>query len=240
MLAVVTSTWPLLILAAVIGYLLGSVNWAIIVTRLFSNKDIREEGSGNAGATNVLRAHGKRAAALTAVGDVAKSMLAAFLGGWLPLFLLSVIPVWEAALPGDFSAEYLRFMGGYIGGFFSIIGHVFPAFYGFRGGKGVLTTLGMFLVVDWRVALICLGIFIIIVACCRLVSLGSVLAIGFGPILVPVFGILVDHSTPPAVVYGTAFACLVEMVIVLKHKENLKRIAAGTERRLGEKAEGSK
>ena len=229
MMTVFLTRWPALLAAAVVGYLLGSINWAIIVTRAFANKDIRDEGSGNAGATNVLRAHGRKAAAFTALGDVLKSVLAALCGGWLALY----IPLDGAAVDTD----VLHLMGGYIGGFSCIIGHVFPVFYGFRGGKGVLTTLGMFLVLDWRVALLCLGIFIVIVACCRMVSLGSVLAIGCGTPLTFFFGLVADKTPLEQVIFCAIFALLVEVVIVWKHKDNLKRIAAGTERRLGEKTE---
>ncbi len=230
MMTVFLTRWPALLAAAVVGYLLGSVNWAIIVTRAFSNKDIREEGSGNAGATNVLRAHGGKAAAFTALGDVCKSVLAVLFGGWLALYI-------PQAVGGTMDASAVRLLGGYIGGFCGIIGHVFPVFYGFRGGKGVLATLGMFLVLDWRVALLCLGIFAVIVACCRMVSLGSVLAIGCGAPLLLFFGLVTDNAPLEQVLFCVVFALLVESVIVIKHKENLKRIVAGTERRLGEKTE---
>ena len=225
--AFLANSWAALLLTVVGGYLLGSVNWAIIVTRFFSRKDIREEGSGNAGATNVLRAHGKLPAALTAAGDVGKSVLAALFGAFLLTHLHLGQPAYE---------DSLWLIGGYFGGFAGIIGHVLPVFYGFRGGKGVLTTLGMFLVVDWRVALTCLGIFIIIVAVCRMVSLGSVLAIGFGAPLLVVTGRLLDGLSWPQVIFTVIFAVLVETVIVIKHKDNIKRIAAGTERKLGQKS----
>ncbi len=222
--------WWVLLLAMVAGYLLGSVNWAIIVTHSFSRKDIRNEGSGNAGATNVLRSQGVVPAILTSLGDVAKSALAALAGGWL-LGVLGT-PVLDTWL----TVDAVRMIGGYVGGLCGIIGHARPIFYNFRGGKGVLSTLGMFLVLNWRVALICLGIFIVIVVISRMVSLGSVLAIGFGPILVPVFTALVDKKPAPWVIFCTIFACIVEGIIVFKHKENIKRIAAGTERKIGEKA----
>ena len=218
-----------LLLVILGGYLLGSINWAIIVTRAFSRKDIREEGSGNAGATNVLRAHGKIPALLTTAGDIVKSVLAALLGGWLLTHLhLAGTPATETAV--------LWLVGGYFGGFACIVGHVLPVFYGFRGGKGVLTTLGMFLVVDWRVALTCLGIFIVIVAISRMVSLGSVLAIGCGAPLLVVTGRILDGRSWAEVLFTVVFAILVEVIIVVKHKENIKRILAGTERRLGEKS----
>ncbi len=234
MIAFLSNSWLALLLAVVAGYLLGSVNWAIIVTRAFSRKDIREEGSGNAGATNVLRAHGKLPALLTTVGDILKSVLAALLGGWLLTHLHLTLP--DAAMLPDWAGNNLWLIGGYFGGFAGILGHVLPVFYGFRGGKGVLTTLGMFLVLDWRVALTCLGIFIVIVAITRMVSLGSVLAIGCGAPLLLVLGLWVDHRALPMIMFTVIFAVLVETVIVLKHKENIKRIIAGTERKLGEKS----
>lgn len=224
--AFLSNSWLALLLAMVAGYLLGSINWAIIVTAFFSRKDIREEGSGNAGATNVLRAHGKLPAALTAVGDIAKSVLSALLGGWLLTHLHMGEPVWTDAL---------WLIGGYFGGFASIIGHVLPVFYGFRGGKGVLTTLGMFLVLDTRVALTCLAVFIIIVAISRMVSLGSVLAIGCGAPLLLAVGLWIDRLPWPVVLFTVVFGVLVEIIIVVKHKDNIKRIAAGTERKLGQK-----
>ena len=225
--AFLANSWLSLLLTVVCGYLLGSVNWAIIVTRFFSRKDIREEGSGNAGATNVLRAHGKLPAALTAVGDIVKAVLSALLGGFLLTNLHLAQPVWE---------DSLWLVGGYFGGLFSIVGHVLPLFYGFRGGKGVLTTLGMFLVVDYRVALTCLGVFIVIVAITRMVSLGSILAIGCGMPLLLVTGFLLDGLLWQQVVFTVVFAVVVETIIVIKHKDNIKRIATGTERKLGQKS----
>lgn len=225
------NSWLALLLAAAVGYLLGSVNWAIIVTHAFSRKDIRNEGSGNAGATNVLRSQGAVPALLTSLGDVAKSALAVLAGGWL----LGALHLGDPTACG-LSLAAMRMIGGYVGGLCGIIGHARPIFYNFRGGKGVLSTLGMFLVLDYRVALICLGIFIVIVLISRMVSLGSVLAIGFGPVLIPLFTALVDKKPTPWVIFCTVCACIVEGIIIFKHKENLKRIAAGTERKIGEKA----
>ncbi len=169
--------WPAVLVAVVGGYLLGSINWAIILTRLIFHKDIREEGSGNAGATNMLRNHGALAAVLTTVGDLSKSMIAVLMGGWL----MATLSVGDVGHLPAWLQENRFLIGGYIGGISCLLGHDFPLFYGFRGGKGVLSTLGMFLVLDWRVAVICLGIFLVIVAISRMVSLGSVLAISVGP-----------------------------------------------------------
>lgn len=228
MVAFFTDSWAALLIAAVIGYLLGSINWAILITRWFAHKDIRSFGSGNAGATNVLRSQGTVPAVLTTVGDLAKSVFAAWFGGWL----LTQFHLAEAA----FDTQTLTLIGRYVAGLCCIIGHVLPIFYRFRGGKGVLTTLGMFLVADWRVALMCLTLFIAIVAVSRLVSLGSVIAIGYGPLLVVVLHMWVDKMSLPTVVFTTVMTVAVATIIIVKHADNIKRLAAGKERRIGERA----
>lgn len=230
MLFFLQNSWLALLLTAVCGYLLGSINWAIIVTRGIFRKDIREEGSGNAGATNVLRNHGRGPAILTTIGDIGKSMVAVLVGGWL----VANLQLGDPQLSGyrDWIQQNLTLIGGYVGGFFCLLGHDFPIFYGFRGGKGVLTTLGMFLLLDWRVALTSLGIFIVIVAISRMVSLGSILAIGCGVVMVFVCNWATD---PTAAVFCTVMAALVELLIVWQHRSNIRRIANGTESRLGQK-----
>lgn len=230
MLFLFQNSWLALLLTAVGGYLLGSINWAIIITRYIFRKDIREEGSGNAGATNVLRNHGRGPAILTTIGDIGKSMVAVLVGGWLVSHLqLGGASVAEQS---TWIQQNLTLIGGYVGGFFCLLGHDFPVFYGFRGGKGVLTTLGMFLLLDWRVALTCLGIFIAIVAVCRMVSLGSILAIGCG---MPLLMLLNWQTDPVKAVFCTVMAALVELLIVWQHRANIRRIANGTENRLGQK-----
>lgn len=220
------SSWLALLITAVGGYLLGSINWAIIITRTIFRKDIRTEGSGNAGATNVLRNHGRGPAILTTIGDIAKSMLAVVIGSWLLANLQLDAPAGSSL----WMQENLALIGGYIGGFFCLLGHDFPVFYGFRGGKGVLSTLGMFLLLDWRVALACLGVFIVVVAISRMVSLGSILAIGCGPVLL----YLLADSTERAV-FSTVVATLVWLLIVWQHRANIGRIIAGNENKLGQK-----
>lgn len=227
MVAFLTDSWASLLLAIVCAYLLGSLNWAIVITRLFSHKDIRSFGSGNAGATNVLRSQGTLPAVLTTFGDLGKSMLATWLGGWL----LSHLHLAEAA----WDTQTLSLIGRFVAGLCCILGHVLPVFHHFRGGKGVLTTLGMFLIADWRVAVLCLTMFIAIVAVSRMVSLGSVVAIGYGPILMLVFRIWFDQMNIPMVIFTTLMTAAVAAVIIIKHADNIKRIAAGKERRLGEK-----
>ncbi len=226
MMAFFADSWVALLAAMAAAYLLGSINWAIVITRLFAHKDIRSFGSGNAGATNVLRSQGVLPAVLTVVGDLGKSVLATWLGGWL----LTNLHLGEAA----FSAETLCVIGRFTAGLCCIIGHVLPVFYRFQGGKGVLATLGMYLVADWRVALLCLGIFLFIVILSRLVSLGSVVSIGYGVPLVLVLHIWVDQAPAPLVVFTTLMTLAVATIIAVKHKDNMVRLAAGKERRLGE------
>ena len=228
MAAFFTDSWAALIIAVAVGYILGSVNWAILITRWFVHKDIRSFGSGNAGATNVLRSQGTLPAVLTTVGDLAKSVFATWFGGWL----LANVHLAEATV----DTQSLTLIGRYIAGLCCIIGHVLPVFYHFRGGKGVLTTLGMFLVADWRVALMCLTLFIAIVAVSRLVSLGSVIAIGYGPLLVLVIHIWIDRMSVPMVIFTAVMTLAVAIIIAVKHADNIKRLADGKERRIGERA----
>lgn len=193
--------------AALVGlaYLLGSVAFAVLLVRLSTGKDIRTEGSGNAGATNVLRAHGKGLGLAVAALDIAKGALAV----WL-VRLVTADPRYAAAAA-----------------FAAVLGHVFPLYYGFRGGKGVATAVGAFLVLAPWPTLVCVGVFVLIVATTRYVSLGSVVAMA---VLPPVAGLLF-HAPRPVVIAAAATAVL----IVLKHRDNLQRLAAGKERKLGSK-----
>ena len=193
------------IVFVVIGYLLGSISFAVLLVRAIAGKDIRSEGSGNAGATNVLRAHGKKLALVVALLDVAKGAAAVLL-----VRLVTADPFWGSAA-----------------GVAAVLGHVFPVFYGFRGGKGVATAVGAFLVLAPLALLCCLAVFVAIVAITRYVSLGSVVAMTLLP---PVAG-LVFHAPRPVV---TA-AAVTALVVLGKHLDNLKRLARGEERKLGAK-----
>jgi glycerol-3-phosphate acyltransferase PlsY len=191
--------------AALVGvaYLLGSVAFAVLLVRLSTGKDIRNEGSGNAGATNVLRAHGKGLGLAVAALDIAKGALAVVLVRWV-----TADPRYAAAAA-----------------FAAVLGHVFPLYYGFRGGKGVATAVGAFLVLAPWPTLVSVGIFVLVIAVTRFVSLGSVV----GLVLLPPVAGLIFHASRPVVLAAAATAVLV----VLKHRDNLKRLAAGTERKLG-------
>ena len=159
-----------LVFTAVAGYLLGSINWSIILTWFFKNKeDIREYGSGNAGMTNVLRSVGKLPAVLTFVGDFLKCVVA---------LLLSQAFV---ALLAPESVEFYD-VARYVAGVACVLGHIFPIYYGFRGGKGVVTSAAMIALTDWRVFLLVLLTFAIVFAIKRIVSLASVVCAALYPV----------------------------------------------------------
>lgn len=197
----------------VIPYLLGSVNSAIIVSKIFFHEDVREKGSGNAGTTNVMRSYGKKAALLTLLGDILKTVLAIFVGG---LFMGLYYG------PYGFSIGY----GGYIAGFFCIVGHIFPVFYKFRGGKGVLCLATAAAMLSPFVLLLLLLFFIIIVAFTRYVSLGSVIGSLFYPLLLNRFAIFFGASLDGI---HTLIAMAAALLIVFCHRKNLRRIMNGEE-----------
>ena len=223
------NSWLAILLTMGCAYLIGSMNWAIILTRLFSGQDIRKVGSGNAGATNVLRSQGVVLAVLTLIGDIGKGVLAAFLGGWMMS--------WVQLAPGDapmLTHESLILMGRYIAGVFVVLGHLYPIFHGFRGGKGVAAAAGLIFVLDWRMALMCAGLFLLTVAVSRMVSLGSVLAASYVPVLTFVFRRWADDMPIETVLVCTLLTAVVALCVIFKHGSNMRRIANGTERRIGE------
>ncbi|MCM1054281.1 MAG: glycerol-3-phosphate 1-O-acyltransferase PlsY [Bacteroides sp.] len=211
------------VITAVLPYLLCGINSAIIVTKIKSGEDIRNLGSGNAGLTNTLRTQGKAAALFVLIGDVAKGVLSVIFVG-LGFKLLAGIDPWAAG------SQYEWVL--YASGAFAILGHVFPIYYGFKGGKGVLVTVAVLLAIDWIPAVILLGIFGLIVAVSKYVSLGSCIAAVLYPFTVLIFGIM--EKSP---CYWGSFACsaLIAFLIVFMHRENIKRLADHTEKKLGQK-----
>ena len=214
--------WLPALITAVAAYLLGSFNSAIVVTRLMGRGDIRNYGSGNAGATNMLRSQGVLPAALTTAGDLLKTFLAVWLGQWLM----------ETYTGGNLDVHLVREFGAYLAGIVCILGHLYPLYFGFRGGKGVMATLGMALVLDWKVALICLGVFIVVVLLSRMVSLGSCCAGVALVSLTYVFRRFVYGQPEAEVTFCTVALLLLVALLIAKHIPNLKRIAAGTESRI--------
>ncbi len=206
-----------IIIALIFSYLIGSISSAVIISKTIFGRDIREEGSGNAGATNMLRTHGKKMGALTLILDVLKGVIAVLIG-----FLIKNI------VSGD---EFILRIIPFIAGLFVILGHNFPVFFNFRGGKGVATSLGVVLTLNYKVALIVAIIALLVMVITRYVSLGSVLA---GVLYVAVdlsYMIFTDNFYYPELI----FSVLVGGLLIIRHRQNIKRLLNGTENKLGQK-----
>lgn len=217
--------WLCYIIMIVVPYLLGGVNTSIIVTKLKTGKDIRTMGSGNAGLTNTLRTQGKAVAGIVLLGDVAKAVLAI----WAVRLAFQFIGgVDTTVLENDMNWV------GYMAGFMAVVGHVFPVYYGFRGGKGVLAAISAIFTLDWRTGCLLLAVFIIIVAVTRYVSLGSCISsslYGFGTL-----GFVYFMDGDPTGIVCTFIAFFTAALVIYMHRGNIKRLAAHTEKKLGEKA----
>ena len=224
--------WYVLPVAAVVAYLCGSVNFAILISRIVTKDDIRDYGSGNAGATNMLRAKGPGLAALTMAGDLLKAVVAVEFARWF-----ARVCTVETATDGIVIDPV--FAAAYVAGICCIIGHLYPVFFGFRGGKGVVATLGMYLVLDWKMALFCLGIFIIVVVFTKWVSLGSLL----GVLPIPVFTFLsvyvIAEKSLFTAIFCTVMGACVTLTVFIKHASNIRRLLNGTESKISfKKKEG--
>ncbi len=221
-LAVLGQAWLPLVCTMAAAYLLGSFNFAVIVSKTVIKEDIREKGSGNAGATNMLRSHGVGPALMTTLGDLAKSIASVLLAEYV-------------FFPAFGCEEFGRY-GAYLAGLFCIIGHMYPLYFGFRGGKGVMTTLGMMLILDWQVALVCLAFFIVLVLIWKMVSLGSICAVALMAVLTYFKLKYLQQVDGLELVFCTAMAVFIAALLIMKHKENIKRILNGTESKFGSKA----
>lgn len=197
------------ILVAIIAYFIGSISFSVIFSRKFAGFDVRDKGSKNAGSTNVLRTVGKKAALLTLLCDILKGVIAI------------VVAIIAGKIWTSLNVEILK----YLAGFFAILGHTFPIFFEFRGGKGVATALGVLITLNWKIGLICLIFAIIIIAFTRMVSVGSILSAVLYPILT-IF--MVEESKLAA----TIISILIALLVIFNHRENLKRIKNGTENKL--------
>lgn len=221
---------------AVAAYLVGSLSPAIIITKIKTGQDIRTMGSGNAGFTNVLRSVGVAPAVITIICDYLKGILAVLIGWWI--FQSMTITNDVARI------EYVKY-GGYLAGMFVIIGHSFPLFYGFKGGKGVVTANALMIVVDFRVFLMIIATFLIVVAFTKLISLGSVT----GALMFPIYTCLITYFCDYLPLLGTAneirfrfvlistgCALVIGLMIILRHHENIKRLFAGEEKKIKAKS----
>ena len=201
----------------VAGYLLGSVNSAIIISKLLYRDDIRRHGSGNAGMTNMLRTYGKGAAGLTLFGDVFKTALAIFISGIVFGF--------------NYVAGVSTGMGFcYVAGLFAVLGHVFPIYYGFKGGKGVLVTSAMALMLTPLPFLVLFLLFACIVAASRYVSLGSICVAILYPVLLHGYFAVAFGSPMPGLL--SLSVVIIAVLIVWCHRANIERISNRTENKI--------
>lgn len=220
----------------ILGYLIGSLNTSVIVGRCMG-VDVRSKGSGNAGATNTLRTLGKKAAAIVLLGDLAKAVLAVLVGLCIGKFAVDGSVVETFLVEGPLSPFASRAGAGgswvlfcqYLAGLGAVLGHNFPLYFGFRGGKGILTSFGVILMLDWKIALIVLACSVLVMAVTRYVSLGSLVGAVLFPVLVAVFN---WHNPYPHVPYYIAFAVVLGLLAIFQHRANLKRLLAGTESKL--------
>lgn len=186
-----------------LSYLIGCFSSAYFLGKISKNIDIRSYGSGNAGATNALRVLGKKMGILTFILDILKGVIAVFLGQFI-----------------------LGFSGGLLASIFVVLGHNFPIFLGFKGGKGVATSLGVLLILNWQTGLICLLIGVVFIVITKYVSLGSVMASITAPIVIVLTSDSIDKS-----LYLTTL--LLALLSIFRHRANIIRLCRGEENKLG-------
>lgn len=222
--SILSNYWIYFLISALISYLIGSISFSIIVTKMIGDKtDIRSKGSGNAGFTNVLRTTGKVPAILTFVGDFLKGVIAVWIGreilinftGTSDVILLSYI--------------------SYVSGFFCVVGHLYPCYFGFRGGKGILTAWSIMLLIDWRVFLVVISIFLIVVVVTKIISLGSLsAAVSYFPTIF-LFTYFTDYKLLKDVnylIFVSAVSLTISLIVIMKHSSNIYRLINGTEGKL--------
>ena len=197
------------ITVAVVAYVIGSINFAVIFSKKFAGFDVRKKGSKNAGTTNVLRTAGPKLAILTLICDILKGIVAV-------LTAILAKRMWDG-----FDVETLK----YIAGFMVILGHTYPIFFEFKGGKGVATAIGVLLMLNWKIGLICLAFGLVIIALTKMVSLGSILA----AILFPILSIFMQENITTVQII---LCFLIGLFVVFNHRANLKRIKEGKENKL--------
>ena len=208
------------IVVAILSYLIGSINFSIIISKKVAGFDVREKGSGNAGTTNMLRTVGKKAALITLVCDILKG----------------VISILLALLIGKIAKEANNSILVQIAGILVIIGHTFPIFFGFKGGKGVATSLGVILMSNWQIGLICLVFALVLMVLTKMVSLGSCAA----AVLFPVLTLFINTNYTvlsegkSGKVY-LIYSILLAVIVLFNHRSNIKRILNGTENKVGSK-----
>lgn len=205
------------IIILVIAYLIGSINFSVLISKKMAGFDVREKGSGNAGSTNMLRSVGKKAALLTLVCDILKG----------------VVSILLAILIGIIFKNVDRELLIQIAGIAVVVGHTFPIFFGFKGGKGVATSLGVLLMSNWQIGLICLVFALVLMALTRFVSLGSCGA----AVLFPVLTLFINQNYTVLTegkkgnVYFV-YSIILALIVLYNHRSNIKRLLSGTENKL--------
>lgn len=199
------------ILVALVAYLIGSISFSVIFTKKLAGFDVREKGSKNAGSTNVLRTAGKKVAILTLVCDVLKGVIAVLFAKFI------------GKVDNFEYTEYLVQLAGLM----VVLGHTFPIFFGFKGGKGVATSLGVIMIINWQIGLICLVFALILMILTRIVSLGSVAA----AILFPVLTLFITENYSVPGDYRI-FGILLGVFVCFNHRANIKRLLKGEEKRI--------
>lgn len=202
------------IIVAIIAYLLGSLNISIILSTKIAGFDLRDKGSKSTGTTNVLRLLGKKSAAITLLFDVLKG----------------VVSVLIALIIGKIVKDIDNILLLQIAGIFAVIGHTFPIFLGFKGGKGVATSLGIVMMINWKIGLICLVFALAIMAISKMVSMGSIGAAILFPILT--FFINTNYTIEAKGIKYFIFSLILAGIVIFNHRENIKRIANGNENKL--------
>ena len=206
------------IAVVVLAYLLGSINFAVIFSKLFMKKDVREVGSGNAGTTNVMRSAGFVPGALTFLCDALKGFAACYIGKMVFQTL------------SDVRGDDLGVLGAYICGLICMLGHVFPVFFKFKGGKGVATSVGIFAVCAPIAIALGLAVYAVITLTTKYVSLASLSAT-----VVVVVTSVIFRLTDGYLIWQIVLGVAMGLIVFLKHKDNIKRLLTGTENKVGGK-----
>ena len=204
------------IVMGIVAYLIGSINFSVIISKKFAGFDLREKGSGNAGSTNVLRTVGKKAALITLILDILKGIVAIVLAFLMGKYVKDI----------DNPSLLIQ-----IAGILVIIGHTFPIFFGFWGGKGIATSLGVLLITNWQIGVICLTFALVLIVLTRMVSVGSIAA----AILFPVLTLYIGKEffiVPGETMSYLIFSIILAVIVIFNHRANIKRIADGTENRI--------
>ena len=201
------------VVMAIIAYLIGSINFSVIISKKVAGFDVREKGIGNAGSTNMLRSVGKGAAVLTLLCDILKGVVA----------ILIAIGIGNLVKDAD------KGLLVQIAGVAVVLGHTFPIFFGFKGGKGVATSLGILLMTNWQIGLICLVFALVLMVLTQMVSLGSCAA----AVLFPVLTLFIkEHYIVAEGGNYFIYSVILAVIVLYNHRSNIKRMLNGTENKL--------